>query len=162
MNVSCHEGSVFQGCVVNNPSVNPVGFLSVSRQVEFALLLRHGWDVENWRHVIKHGVQVSSPDPREQMVAGCAVRVDMNEGYPAVMNPPELYARVRQVTDFRELAAPMMITEDFSWYQRSLPGLFFLLGAGDVPALHSDNFHFNEEILLKGADFFEILAEKFQ
>ena len=93
---------------------------------------------------------------------GCAVRVDMNEGYPAVMNPPELYARVRQVTDVRELAAPMMITEDFSWYQRSLPGLFFLLGAGDVPALHSDNFHFNEKILLKGADFFEILAEKFQ
>ena len=93
--------------------------------------------------------------------SGCRVQVDMNEGYPAVMNPPALYQRVKQAVSFRELAAPMMITEDFSWYQRFLPGLFFLLGAGDVPALHSDDFHFNEQILVKGADFFEELAEKF-
>ena len=85
----------------------------------------------------------------------------MNEGYPAVMNPPALYERVKQAVSLRELDAPMMITEDFSWYQRFLPGLFFFLGAGDVPALHSDDFHFNEQILVKGADFFEELAEKF-
>ena len=42
-----------------------------------------------------------------------------------------------------------------------MPGLFFFLGAGDVPALHADDFHFNEQILVKGADFFEELAEKF-
>lgn len=94
--------------------------------------------------------------------SGCTVQVNMNEGYPAVMNPPALYERVRGAVDFRPLEAPMMITEDFSWYQRFLPGMFFLLGAGDVPALHADNFHFNEEILVKGADFFEKLAENFQ
>ena len=55
-----------------------------------------------------------------------------------------------------------MTTEDFSWYQRSLPGMFFFLGLGDTPALHADNFNFNESILTKGADFFEVLAEKFQ
>ena len=93
--------------------------------------------------------------------SGCTVQVDMNEGYPAVMNPPALYGRVKQAVSLRELDAPMMITEDFSWYQRFLPGLFFLLGAGDVPALHADDFHFNEQILVKGADFFEELAEKF-
>ena len=93
--------------------------------------------------------------------SGCRVQVDMNEGYPAVMNPPALYQRVKQTVSLRELDAPMMITEDFSWYQRFLPGLFFFLGAGDVPALHADDFHFNEQILVKGADFFEELAEKF-
>lgn len=97
-----------------------------------------------------------------QQETGCTLQVDMNQGYPAVMNPAELYQRVRRAVAFRELDAPMMITEDFSWYQRYLPGMFFLLGAGDVPALHSDNFHFNEEILLKGADFFEALGENFQ
>ena len=97
-----------------------------------------------------------------QQETGCTIQVHMNDGYPAVINPPALYQRVRQTIAFRELETPMMITEDFSWYQRRLPGMFFLLGAGDVPALHSDNFHFNEEILLKGADFFETLAEKFQ
>lgn len=97
-----------------------------------------------------------------QQETGCTLQVNMNQGYPAVMNPTELYRRVRRAVAFRELDAPMMITEDFSWYQRYLPGMFFLLGAGDVPALHSDNFHFNEEILLKGADFFEALGENFQ
>lgn len=93
---------------------------------------------------------------------GCKVDVHMNTGYPAVMNPSELYDRVRAIADFTELPKPMMITEDFSWYQRSLPGMFFFLGAGDVPALHADTFDFNESILTKGADFFEKLAEKFQ
>ena len=93
---------------------------------------------------------------------GCTLRVDMNDGYPAVLNPAPLYDRVRRVTDFMELSKPAMTTEDFSWYQRSLPGMFFFLGLGDVPALHADNFNFDEIILTKGADFFELLAEQFQ
>ena len=93
---------------------------------------------------------------------GCTVRVDMNDGYPAVLNPAALYDRVCRVTDFMELSKPAMTTEDFSWYQRSLPGMFFFLGLGDVPALHADNFNFDETILTKGADFFELLAEQFQ
>ena len=40
--------------------------------------------------------------------------------------------------------------------------MLFFLGAGDAPALHSDNFDFDESILLKGADFFQTLAEDFQ
>ena len=52
--------------------------------------------------------------------SGCRVQVDMNEGYPAVMNPPALYRRVKQAVSLRELDAPMMITEDFSWYQRGM------------------------------------------
>ena len=93
---------------------------------------------------------------------GCDIRVDMNDGYPAVMNPPELYDRVRRCVDFMELSKPAMTAEDFSWYQRSLPGMFFFLGAGDAPALHTDNFNFDESILEKGADFFEQLLENFK
>ncbi len=93
---------------------------------------------------------------------GCTVNIYMNDGYPAVMNPPELYKRVKKVVAFQELAEPSMIAEDFSWYQKTLPGIFFFLGAGDTPALHADDFNYNEDILLKGADFFEELAEKFQ
>ena len=93
---------------------------------------------------------------------GCTVRLDMNDGYPAVLNPADLYDRVRLAVSFLELPKPAMTTEDFSWYQRSLPGMFFFLGLGDVPALHADNFDFDETILTKGADFFELLAESFQ
>jgi len=93
---------------------------------------------------------------------GCKVVVSTNEGYPAVMNPEELYARVRGVVDFEELDAPAMTAEDFSWYQRRLPGMFFFLGTGDSPALHTNCFDFDDSILMKGADFFEELAKKIQ
>ena len=94
--------------------------------------------------------------------SGCSVSVYMNDGYPAVMNPGPLYDRVRRVVDFAELPEPSMITEDFAWYQKTLPGVFFFLGVGDTSALHADDFTFNEEILTKGADFFEKLAVNFQ
>ena len=93
---------------------------------------------------------------------GCAVNIHMSDGYPAVMNPDGLYDRVRACVDFGELAEPCMTAEDFSWYQKYIPGMFFFLGLGDTPALHADTFDFDEAILVKGADFFEKLAENFQ
>ena len=90
---------------------------------------------------------------------GCTVTIHRTSGYPAVMNPPQLYDRVRECVSFVQLEAPSMTAEDFSWYQRRLPGMFFFLGVGDTPALHADTFDFDETILLKGADFFEKLAK---
>lgn len=92
---------------------------------------------------------------------GCTIVVDMNDGYPAVMNPAPLYDRVKKCVPFREMEEPSMIAEDFAWYQKYVPGVFFFLGAGDVPALHADDFNFDESILSKGADFFEALAEHY-
>ena len=93
---------------------------------------------------------------------GCTVKVHLGESYPAVMNDPALVARVHQVVDFKWLEHPSMTSEDFSVYQLRCGGVFFFLGTGDTPMLHATNFNFDEEILLKGADFFEQLAEKFQ
>ena len=94
--------------------------------------------------------------------SGCTVTVHCTEGYPAVTNDPALVERLQKLMDFRELEEPTMISEDFSFYQKILPGVFFFLGVGDTPALHNDNFNFDEAILLKGADFFEKLAEQYQ
>lgn len=109
---------------------------------------------------LREGIRAIAQDV--EATSGCTVEVHMNDGYPAVMNPPALYDKIRTLVDFQELSAPSMITEDFSWYQRSLPGVFFFLGTGDSPALHANNFDFPEEILLKGAEFFEKLAEAYQ
>ena len=97
-----------------------------------------------------------------QQETGCTVQVQFAEGYRAVINPPELYRKVADIMDLGELEEPSMTSEDFSFYQRRVPGLFMFLGVGSPPALHSDTFDFDEEILLKGADFFEELAKKFQ
>ena len=90
---------------------------------------------------------------------GCRVDIHMSDGYPAVMNPPCVYEKVRRCVEFAQLDAPSMTAEDFSWYQKNLPGMFFFLGLGDTPALQADTFDFDESILVKGADFFEKLAE---
>ena len=93
---------------------------------------------------------------------GCTGKISMSGGYPAILNPADLCRRVKRAADYAELAEPSMTSEDFSWYQKRVPGMFFFLGLGDVPALHTDNFNFDETILVKGADFFEKLAENFR
>ena len=93
---------------------------------------------------------------------GAAVVVDMNEGYPAVINPDALFDRVASCVAFDVLEDPLMTAEDFSWYQKFLPGMFFFLGLGDTPALHADIFDFDETLLEKGADFFMELARNFR
>ena len=93
---------------------------------------------------------------------GCTVKVHTSNGYPAIDNPAQLHDRVKAIVPFEHLAEPSMTTEDFSWYQRYLPGMFFFLGLGDSPALHSSNFDFDEGVLSLGADFFEKIAEGWQ
>ena len=94
---------------------------------------------------------------------GCEISVRFSEGYPAVWNPPELVDEVlRSGVSFRLLEDPVMIAEDFSWYQRYLPGLFFFLGTGPSPPLHADDFQFDETILQTGADFWKALAANFK
>ena len=93
---------------------------------------------------------------------GCTVELSMSEGYPAVMNDPDLCRRVKGMVDFQDLEEPSMTSEDFSFYQKQVPGIFFFLGLGDTPALHSRDFHFEEELLVTGADFFDKLAENYK
>ena len=90
---------------------------------------------------------------------GCRIEITMSTGYPAILNPPELAKTVMDSAPYQLLDEPSMTSEDFSWYQRYVPGMFFFLGLGENPALHSANFNFDESVLEKGADYFETLAE---
>ena len=93
---------------------------------------------------------------------GCGLELHIAGGYPAVMNDDGVFDAVCRCLPVAELEEPCMTAEDFSWYQKHVPGVFFFLGLGDTPALHADTFDFDETILTKGAEFFEALAENFQ
>ncbi len=93
--------------------------------------------------------------------SGCRLDLAFSDGYPAVWNPPELLAQVEGICPLARLDRPVLITEDFSWYQRYLPGLFFFLGCGPAPALHSPDFQFDEGVLSQGAELFTRIAEEF-
>jgi len=76
--------------------------------------------------------------------------------YPAVINPPAMVKSVSQLLGegYREIE-PLTIAEDFSYYQREVPGLFMLLGSGTgqggtLYPLHSSHFDFDETALSVG------------
>ena len=93
---------------------------------------------------------------------GCTINLHLADGYPAVLNDDAVFDGVSRCHPVEELAEPCMTAEDFAWYQKHVPGVFFFLGLGDTPALHADTFDFDENLLLTGADFFEKLAENYQ
>ena len=90
---------------------------------------------------------------------GCGVDVHLSEGYPPVWNHAGLFETVRSsISGLNPLSEPTMTAEDFSFYQRRVPGLFFLLGTGGTAALHSPQFCFDDELILpKGLEFLKQL-----
>lgn len=57
------------------------------------------------------------------------------------------------------IPTPLLIAEDFAFYQRHLPGVFFLLGTGTGIPLHSDTFRMSERILLRGLATYRALLQ---
>ena len=91
--------------------------------------------------------------------AGCTVDVDFTEGYPPVVNNPELFElAASHLPDMTELAEPLLIAEDFAFYQRHLPGVFLLLGTGTGIPLHADTFNFDENVLVSGLETYKKLV----
>ena len=87
--------------------------------------------------------------------SGCEIRLSYSAGYPPLDNDERLLRSAGEGFPSAE-AEPSFTTEDFSWYQRRVPGLFFWLGTGGAP-LHSSHFDFDESLLQKGLDLLKSL-----
>ncbi len=94
---------------------------------------------------------------RRASEAGCTVETDFSEGYPPVVNNEQLFSLAAQHIEIEELPKPLLIAEDFAFYQRHLPGVFLLLGTGTGIPLHADTFNFNEEVLMVGLETYKRL-----
>ena len=82
---------------------------------------------------------------------GCQIVFDYTEGYPAVINDAPLFAKAQALLpQLQVLDKPEMIAEDFAFYQRKIPGVFFFLGTGTGIALHNSHFNFDEQVLQEG------------
>lgn len=95
--------------------------------------------------------------------AGASAEVSITRGYPVTVNDPELTARMvptlQRVAgdDPVEVQDLMTVAEDFSYFQREVPGLFFFLGVtpedqdpATAPVNHSPLFFADERALLTG------------
>lgn len=96
----------------------------------------------------------------------CHVNLEFIDGYLAVNNDEHLFKEFVAAIGKEKIVktCPLMISEDFSFYQKEVPGLFFMLGArneekGFVNGLHNLNFNFNEDILINGLEIYETLLK---
>lgn len=90
---------------------------------------------------------------------GCTASVHFSHGNPAVVNDAELFQMVRRAVPYLHVVAePLLIAEDFAWYQQRLPGVFLLLGTGTGIPLHADTFDFDESVLQVGLDAYKRLV----
>lgn len=99
----------------------------------------------------------------------CTANLVIRDMYPAVTNDEKLFEIFKMAVgeENLEVIKPMTISEDFSYYQKSIPGLFFMLGSrnsemGYIHPLHSNKFNFNEDILLTGIQIFENVRKQFE
>lgn len=85
------------------------------------------------------------------------VRVEIEEGYPAVVNSSEIaveLSRIAEKSDFRtEAAGPMMASDDFAYIANAVHGAYVFIGNGFSAGLHEPTYDFNDEILSEGARF---------
>jgi hippurate hydrolase len=94
---------------------------------------------------------------------GCTARTHFSEGYPPVVNDHEVTSWATGVLrdqgiSVEQVPEPLLIAEDFAWYQQWLPGTFFLLGTGTGIPLHASTFDFDETILARGVDVYRSLV----
>ncbi|PKM68691.1 MAG: amidohydrolase [Firmicutes bacterium HGW-Firmicutes-19] len=99
---------------------------------------------------------------------GVSIQTSIKDYYPPVINDRKLVQLASSILDeqqYRQIQ-PLMISEDFSFYQQVVRGCFVLLGTGNdekgyIHPLHSSNFNFDESVLLNGIDFFEKILINF-
>lgn len=96
-------------------------------------------------------------------MAGCAeagmrCRFEARDEFPDTTNPAgivEACADAWRAAGFqvKTLAEPMRWSEDFGWYLRAVPGMYFGVGIGeDHPGLHTAKYEFDDAIIGTAAE----------
>ncbi len=87
------------------------------------------------------------------------VIMDFRDLYPSLINHHMFYEMMKKILKDDEIVElkPMMISEDFSFYLKEVPGYFFMLGTrndalGYTHPLHSCYFNFDDNILFHGVE----------
>ena len=141
----------------------------ISSKTEIGGTIRY-YDPEILDQVLARMKEIALEFERTQ---GCTIRIETSEGYPPVNNSPELFKELEKAINsidqdtigetvndninFYKIEKPFLTSEDFSYYQQYMPGLFFFLGTGmDLP-LHNGSYDLNEDVLPTGVEIFKAL-----
>lgn len=93
---------------------------------------------------------------------------DFKDFYPVVFNDLDIYQHVIKNfnKDEYQVIEKMTVSEDFSFYQQVVPGMFIMLGSrnktkGYTYPLHHSKFNFDEKVLLKGVEYYNRIAKSY-
>ena len=100
-----------------------------------------------------------------EKISGAKVSLSIRDFYPPVINDPQMVENIMAVlpSEAYQILKPLMLSEDFSFYQKEFRGVFMMLGTGNpdrgwTHPLHSRHFNFDEKVLLRGIEVYsEIL-----
>ncbi len=109
-------------------------------------------------HEIAKGIEV---------IYKCQIEVEFNHMYRVVENDESLEKALKRAVGPESYtpSEQFMISEDFSFFQKVVPGVFFFLGSfneekGYIHPLHSSKFNFDEDILLNGVQVYANLLNE--
>ncbi|MDI3537295.1 MAG: hypothetical protein PWP16_1146 [Eubacteriaceae bacterium] len=92
-----------------------------------------------------------------ELTSGCRFELQFVEMYPEVNNDERLFEIFKSINKGEKVKQieKMMLSEDFSFYQKEVPGLFIGIGSGNAKKgfdknLHTREFNFDEAILITG------------
>lgn len=117
---------------------------------------------ENWRESAHERIRQTVEHTAR--AHGAKARVEIRKGYPILVNNPTLtktaldaavsFVGMPQVKD-----TPLWLaSEDFAYFTQQCEGLFYTLGVGPSPDLHTADFSPDESALEVGAGFMAFLA----
>ncbi|MGV8907297.1 MAG: M20 metallopeptidase family protein [Acetobacterium sp.] len=94
-----------------------------------------------------------------ELIHGCTIDLEFVDMYPSVTNDCLLYELFLELCDpaERTLFEKVMLSEDFAFYQKEIPGLFMGIGTGNFDkgfdkSLHTSQFDFDEKVLIRGME----------
>lgn len=105
------------------------------------------------------------------LAGGGRAEVEINDGYPVMVNDPAAGRMVMQAASevlgaerVSELPTATMGGEDFGYFLQKVPGAMFRLGVGtrdDYPALHNPSYDFTDAAIPVGIAVFCRVTEKY-
>lgn len=93
-------------------------------------------------------------------ISGVNINVNIGKSHPPVINDEDLYRELKPTLlklNYVEMRQPVMIAEDFAFFERQIPGIFFFLGTGSGIPLHSDTYTFDDDVLIESVKLFDAI-----
>ncbi len=101
-----------------------------------------------------------------EIMSDVSIDLEIRDFYPEVRNDSEMVEEIQSLLNIEEyeMLKPLMLAEDFSFYQEKIRGVFMFLGTrnedlGFIHSLHHEKFDFDEKVLLKGIKIYRRIIE---